>query len=124
MRGETMEPEKSKGRMENLIIYQKAYDFALYLFPIVDKFPKHEKFVLSTHVKGCLLDITRLIIAANKSRDKRQLFKHIDVRIEELKFLLRFAHDRKYLAHKSYEHAGKLAVEIGRLLGGWIKSAG
>ena len=26
--------------MDNLIIYQKIYDFTLYLFPIVDRFPK------------------------------------------------------------------------------------
>jgi len=109
--------------VENLIIYQKQYDFALYLFPIVDRFPKHEKFVFCTHIKSCVLDITRLIIQANKTRHKRSLLYNIDVKIEELKFLLRLAHDRKYLAHNSYEHSSKLILEIGRLLGGWIKSA-
>jgi four helix bundle protein len=110
--------------MDNLVIYQKVYDFSLYLFPIVDKFPKHEKFALSTHVKDCVLDLARLIIRANKSRDKRPLLHEVDVRIEEVKFLLRLSHDRKYLSHKSYEHSGRLVAEIGRLLGGWIKSVG
>ena len=110
--------------MDSLIIYQKVYDFTLYIFPIVDKFPKHEKFVMCTHIKSCVLDMTRLVIQANKSRKKRPILYDIDVKIEELKFLLRLAHDRKYLAHKSYEHSSKLVVEIGRLLGGWIKSAG
>ncbi len=110
--------------MQNLVIYQKLYDFTLYLFPIVDRFPKFEKFALCTHIKSCLLDIGRLIIRANKSRDKRPILYEIDVKIEEAKFLLRLAHDRKYLSHKSYEHSGLLVAEIGRLLGGWIKSAG
>jgi len=110
--------------MDSLIIYQKVYDFTLYIFPIVDKFPKHEKFVMCTHIKSCVLDMTRLVIQANKSRNKRPILYDIDVKIEELKFLLRLAHYRKYLAHKSYEHSSKLVVEIGRLLGGWIKSAG
>ncbi|MBI3584181.1 MAG: diversity-generating retroelement protein Avd [Nitrospinae bacterium] len=110
--------------MENLIIYQKVYDFALYFFPIVDKFPKYEKFVLCTHIKNCVLDIARGIIRTNKSRNKKPLMYDIDVKLEELKFLIRFAHDRKHLSHKSYEHSGKLIAEIGRLLGGWIKSVG
>ncbi len=108
--------------MDNLVIYQKVYDFTLYLFPVVDKFPKHEKFVLCTHIKSCVLDITREVIRANKSRNKKPILYDIDVRIEELKFLLRLAHDRKYLSNKSYEHGSKLIAEIGRLLGGWIKS--
>jgi len=110
--------------MDNLVIYQKVYDFTLYLFPIVDRFPKHEKFVSCSHIKNCVLDIAREIIRANKSRNKRPILYDIDVRIEELKFLLRLAHDRKYLSHKSYEHSGKLTTEIGKLLGGWIKSVG
>ncbi|MCL4491223.1 MAG: diversity-generating retroelement protein Avd [Nitrospirae bacterium] len=110
--------------MNDLVIYQKAYDFTLYLFPIVEKFPKHEKFVLCTHIKSCVLDIARLIIRANKSRTKKAILYDIDVKIEELKFLLRLSHDRKYLSNKSYEHSSKLLLEIGRLLGGWIKSVG
>lgn len=110
--------------MDNLIIYQKVYDFTLYLFPIVDKFPKHEKFVLSTQIKGCVLDVGRLIIRANKAKEKRALLDEVDVRLEELRFLLRLSHDRKYLSHKSYEYGGRLVSEIGRLLGGWIRSVG
>lgn len=110
--------------MENLIIYQKIYDFTLYLFPIVDRFPKFEKFVLCSHLKSCVLDIVREIIRANKSKNKKPLLYNIDVKLEELKFLIRLSHGRKYLSHKSYEHSGKLVAEIGRLLGGWIKSVG
>ena len=110
--------------MENLKIYQKTFDFAVYLFPIIDKFPKFEKFALSTQIKNCVLDIERYIIRANKSRQKKPMLYEVDVRIEELKFLLRFAHKRRYLSHKSFEHASKLLVEIGKLLGGWIKSLG
>ncbi|WP_028844734.1 diversity-generating retroelement protein Avd [Thermodesulfovibrio thiophilus] len=110
--------------MNNLIIYQKVYDCALYLFPIVERFPKHEKFVLCTHIKSCLIGIARLIVKANKSKNKKSVLYDIDICIEELKFLVRFAHDRKYLSHKSYEYVSKLISEIGRLLGGWIKSEG
>lgn len=110
--------------MDNLIIYQKIYDFTLYLFPIVDRFPKFEKFVICTMLKTCVLGMAKGVIRANKSRNKKPLLYDIDVQLEELKFLLRLSHDRKYLSHRSYEQSSKLTAEIGRLLGGWIKSTG
>lgn len=110
--------------MQELIIYQKCYDFALYLFPIVDRFPKYEKFAICSQIKSCVLDMTREVVRANKSRNKKPILYDIDVKIEELKFLSRLSHDRKYLSKKSYEHSGKCLSEIGRLLGGWIKSVG
>ncbi len=110
--------------MENLKIYQKLYDFALYIFPIIDRFPKFEKFALSSQIKNCILDIGKLIIRTNKSKNKRASMYEIDIKIEEIKFLLRFAHDKKYLSNKSYEYSFKKVLEIGRLLGGWLKSLG
>jgi len=110
--------------MENLVIYQKVYDLMIYLFPIIDRFPKYEKFVLCTQVKNCIIDIARRIIRANKSRSKRPLLYDIDVSIEELRMLIRFSHDRKYLFHNSYAETSKRINEIGRLLGGWMKSLG
>jgi four helix bundle protein len=110
--------------MENLIIYQRVYDLMIYLFPIIDRFPRHEKFVLCTELKNCILIIARKIVRANKSRNKRPILYDIDVAIEEVRLLIRFAHDRKYLSHKSYEETSKRINEIGRLLGGWLKSAG
>jgi len=94
----------------------------LWFFPIVDNFPKFEKFVLCTQIKNLVIDIERKIIRANKSRKKKQKLYDIDVMLEELKLLIRFAHERKYLSHKKYENAAKKVSELGRLLGGWLKS--
>ena len=38
-----------------MILYQKVYDFMIYFFPIVERFPKHEKFTLQTQVKNSVL---------------------------------------------------------------------
>ena len=93
-----------------------------WFFPIVDNFPKYEKFVLCTQIKNLVLEIARIIIRANKSSSKKRFLYRIDVKLEELKLLIRFAHERKYLSHGKYENASKKVAEIGRLLGGWIKS--
>ena len=96
----------------------------LYLFPITGRFPKHEKFALCAQIKNCVLEIARTIIRTNKSRNKRPLLYDIDIAIEELRLLIRFSYDRKYLSHRSYEETSKRINEIGRLLGGWIRSQG
>lgn len=108
--------------MENLKVYQKMYDFAIYVFPIVDRFPRQEKFALCTNIKNAVLEIVRLIIRANKSYNKKPIIHDVDTRLEELKFLLRFAHNRKYLSHKSYCHSAELLSEIGKMIGGWLKN--
>ncbi|WP_347814041.1 diversity-generating retroelement protein Avd [Halanaerobium saccharolyticum] len=108
--------------MKNLTIQQKLYDLMKWFFPIVDNFPKYEKFVLCTQIKNLVLEISKLIIEANKSKSKVRFLNRIDVKIEQLRMLIRFAHDRKYLSHKKYENVSKKIDEIGRMLGGWIKS--
>ncbi|MDI1471943.1 diversity-generating retroelement protein Avd [Thermodesulfovibrio sp. 1176] len=108
--------------MENLKLYQKLYDFAMYIFPIIDKFPRYEKFALCSQIKNCVFDAAKLVIKANKIYNKKPIMYEIDIKIEELKFLLRFAHERRYMSHKSYSHSSERLIEIGRILGGWIKS--
>lgn len=107
--------------MEQLVLYQKVYDFLLYLYPIIAKFPKYEKFTLQTQIKNCVIDMERCIIKANKSTSKKSHLYEADVLIEELKMLVRLAHDLRYIAPKQYGViCGKIA-EIGSLLGGLIK---
>ena len=95
----------------------------VWFFPIVDNFPKYEKFVLCTQIKNNVINIAKLIVEANKKKYKKKTLYKIDVKLEELELLIRFAHEMKYLSHKKYENASKKVKEIGRLLGGWIKSA-
>lgn len=37
--------------MEDLKIYQKCYDLLLYVFPIVNGFPKAQRFVLGQQIQ-------------------------------------------------------------------------
>lgn len=110
--------------MQDLVIYQRMYDFMLYLFPIVDRFPRHEKFALCVNIKNCCIETARLIARANKARNKRPLLFDIDIGLEELRLLLRLARDRRHLSNRSYEHSSRQIGEVGRLLGGWLKAVG
>ena len=79
------------------IIHQKIYDFLLYIYPLLTKYPKYEKFSLQTATRNAIL--------------------------EESKELLRLAHDLKYSAMNArhYGESCRKLKEIGVMLGELIE---
>ncbi len=109
--------------MNDLVIIQKAYDCYLYLHNTLKSFPKSEKYVLSNDIKKTFFDMLAIFLTANKSQNKKKYLYDADVQLDILRFRIRAAKDLQYLKIKQYEIlAGKLN-EVGKLLGGWIKSS-
>jgi four helix bundle protein len=110
--------------MTDLVLYQKHYDLMLYALPLVNRFPASQRFILGQKIEVCMLDIACLIVRAQKSRQyrKARLFD-IDVALEELRLLVRLAKDLGYISHKRYGLFCERVDEIGKILGGWLKSA-
>jgi four helix bundle protein len=121
--GRAKAPPTRKAKLNDLILYQKVYDFLLYIYPIVAKMPKFEKFALQSHIKNCVIEIERRVIRANKSRTKLSHLYEADTSLQELKMLIRLAHDLRYIPPKQYENISNKLMEIGRLIGGMIKYA-
>ena len=103
--------------LHKFIFYQKFNDFTGYLFPIVDRFPRREKFALCSQIKNHCYLIMQNIIDAHRAKSKYVIFYKIDGQLEFLRWLLRHAHDRGFLARHSFETSAKLADELGRILG-------
>lgn len=114
--------EESKGNQEELIIQQKVYDMIMYAYPAVEQFPKSQKFSLAQDMKKCLDNIMRYVIAANKKYTKKTTLQELDIEVAALKIYIRMARDLGYLPPKKYEVWSKMAVEVGRMVGGWIKA--
>jgi len=110
--------------MKDLKIYQKYYDTLIYLHIALRQFPKSEKFALASEIKRIAINGLRLIIRANKSKSKLTKLYDLDVELELLKNYVRMAKDMGFLPFKKYERLSLMLVEIGKMLGGWIKSEG
>lgn len=108
---------------EDLIIYQKVYDLILYAFPILNRFPKNQRFVLAQQIQNSMLEIQKKIVEANKLRNRRRLQFEIDIELDKLKMLIRLSKDLKLIDVKKYEQFTIRLTEIGRLLGGWMRSS-
>lgn len=102
----------------------KIYDFVIWILPKLEKFPRSQKFLLGDRIQNILLDCFELLIEANYSREKADVLKKANLKLEKLRFLIRVSMDMHYLNIKGYEFASKKIDEIGRMVGGWIRSMG
>jgi len=100
---------------------QKAYDFMLWMFPHIAKYPREHKFALGDSIRTSTLGVLELLIQAQYSRDKLSSLERANRRIEVLRYLLRASHDLKCLSPSQYEHGIKLLHTAGAEVGGWTK---
>ena len=110
--------------MEELKILQKTYDMINYGNKCLLQFPRAERYALAAEIKQSMYKILRLIIQANKQRNKRPLQIEIDVELDVLRTFIRLAADKQtaYLSLRKYEIWSKQLNEIGKMLGGWMKA--
>ena len=107
---------------EELKILQKIMDMMEYAYPALAQYPKGEKFALVTDIKRCMDAMLERCIEAQKHYYKRNTLQQLDVEIMKLRAYLRLSHTLRFLPTKKYEVWSWLVVEIGKMLGGWLKS--
>ena len=101
----------------------KLYDLTLWTLNHTARFPRHHRHSLGTRIEATLLDLLDLLIAARYRRDNRGSLDQANVILERLRFQMRLAKDLQVLPTKAYEFQAKSVEEIGRMVGGWRKSA-
>jgi hypothetical protein len=106
-------------------LFVRTHDFLLWLLPQVQKFPRAYRFTLSERIQRQGMEFQDSIVWAGKSKGetRRVWLAKADVLLEQLRFWLRFARDLGLFTVGQYEHAARLQVEMGCLLGSWIKQA-
>lgn len=120
---EEKEPEQIDAYMGTMELYQKIYDFLLYIYPILAQFPKFEKFALQTQIKTAIFEMLKSIIRFKKTGTKSHIY-NADVELQFLKTLIRLSYDLEYKAMSKhrYEVASRHLAEIGRITGGIIEA--
>ncbi|MEI6633921.1 MAG: diversity-generating retroelement protein Avd [Chlamydiota bacterium] len=117
-----MSIEKPGGVMEIEVI-TRMYDFLLWLLPHVEKFPRSHKFTMGDRIENAGLDVLDLLLDAKYRSLKVDVLRRANLKLEQLRFLLRLSKDLRMLNVKSYLHGCRLLNEVGKQVGGWIKSA-
>ena len=108
--------------IDGLSILTKINDMIKYAYPALAQFPKSEKFALSQEIKLSMARVLRYAITGVKRYHKKTTLQDMDIELMVLRHYVRLSHELGFLPLKKYEVWSGYMVEIGKMLGGWIKS--
>ena len=109
---------------EEMVIFTRAYDFVSWLLPLAEKFPKSQRFVVTARLQNAALNFQELIIEANAQRGPRRLeiLRSADAELLKARLYLRLCEKWQWFTPGQFHHASGMVAELGRLLGGWMKT--
>ena len=117
-----METGGESNMADELKILQKIFDMMEYGYAALAQYPKSEKFALVTDIKRSMDTMLERAIEAQKKYYKKTTLQELDVEVMKLKAYLRLSQNLGFLPMKKYEIWSEKVVEIGKMLGGWLKS--
>ncbi|RWZ78755.1 MAG: four helix bundle protein [Candidatus Microsaccharimonas sossegonensis] len=88
-------------------------------------FPKSERYSLGATCQSEILELLRVSLRAassTKPSDKAAYINEASVRLDSLRLLLNLCKDCKCVSNQTYQQLDSTCNEIGRMLGGWLKS--
>lgn len=108
---------------QDLVIFTQTYDLLTWLLPQCERFPKHQRFVVTQRLQGAALDFQEALFEANARSGavRRAHLEAADAHLNKLRLYLRLSRQWDWLSGGQYEHVSRMVAGIGRLLGGWIK---
>ena len=101
---------------------QDCHTLVIWLIPLLDNFPRNRRFTLGERLESGLLEILELLVEAAYVKNKRDLLKRANSRLAVIRHLWRMAHELKTIPANRYEYGAKLMEELGKQIGGWLKS--
>jgi len=109
----------------NDLLIEKKIDhlFNKEVYPLLKHFPNAEKHALCKDIKTTFVALATNVMLANSVKCRRREYQDkADGYQKTLLFLFNTAYQQKYITEKKKEFLQRKLEEIGRLLGGWMKS--
>jgi four helix bundle protein len=109
---------------ELMVIFTRTYDFITWLMPLTAGFPRSQRFTIAMRLNNAALDFQERIIEANALRGTRRAEKLrlADTDLLKVRLYLRLSLRWEWIKNEQYQYASEQVAEIGRLLGGWLKT--
>ena len=105
-------------------IIHKTYKFYLLLNEYIDYFPKRSRYTIGQKAENKALELMEWLYLARskKGPSKLLIINKADIQLQILKTIIRLTKDTKSLDMQKHLRLEEGLQEIGRMLGGWIKS--
>lgn len=109
---------------DEMIIFTRTYDLLLWLLPKAEHFPKIYRSTVTQRLMDAALDFQEALFDARAGRGERrqERLQAADAELDKLRLYLRLAHHWHWLNDGQYRHISAMIAEIGKLLGGWLKT--
>lgn len=145
------EVQEEVKEIQPFILKTKIEDMIKYGKKAVASFPRRER-QTADEIRQCMLTMYRLIVRVERKYYKKTTLQELDIELDTLRHFIRLAHDKDYydqkvpkkdssgrpvkdengktvyvsmqppLPMKKYEYWNGLLTEIGKILGGYMKS--
>ena len=99
----------------------KATLFATWLIPVLEGFPRSQRFLLGDRLQGNTLDIIEGLVEAGYQKQPQDTLRRVNVLLEKQRVLFRLAYNLRFLDVRRYELAARKLDEIGEKVGAWLR---
>ena len=110
---------------DGMVVHTRARALLEWLLPQVAKFPREHRHTLARHVCELAMGTHDALVAARHLDDgaRAEALREADIRLDLLRQYLQLAWRWHWLSAGQYQHVSGLTEELGRLIGGWRRSA-
>jgi hypothetical protein len=115
--------ESTPPQQSRRFVIHKVYAFYLLFYGYSKLFPKKDKLTLAARIEQNSLELLELLLLAQTKQKKGALLilNKCDLKAKTLRLLIRMAYEIKAIDQRKYLVLEEKLLEIGRLIGGWIK---
>lgn len=105
-------------------IFKKTYDLYKTFYGYRDTVSKQDRYTIWQRCENIILDTLEGILFASQmyKAEKLPILEKTSVKLNFLRVFLRLMKEVRVIDNKKYTILQELVDEIGRMLGGWIKS--
>jgi hypothetical protein len=109
---------------QELILLARTYDLLTWLLPKAERFPKMYRRTVTQRLMDAALDFQEALFEAQSQggTTRQRHLRAADAALNKVRLYLRLAHRWRWLNDGQYRHVSAIVAELGRLLGGWLKT--
>lgn len=108
---------------DNLKLKGKIEEFYLQLIPILQRFPKTQRYTLAETIEKETLMSIKLVLDAEYNKNSRlESLQRLRTTLHTITILLRVSSRSNLLQEAAYEQLCRTTSELGKITSGWIKN--